>query len=131
MSQIATEEVKPSALVAIVAETPQVKTRVVLEEVSVDVFVLKQDASYRLLTLRNLGHEGLQVVIDVLDLRFFEDVSVIIAVWLMNQRCHRRLFEAGDEVWSHCDRAKKSSPLGCFRMKGFIRGCRSWQAASQ
>jgi hypothetical protein len=97
---------QPGALVSVVAKPSDVEIRVVLHEVTINVPRLKEDA---VLIIR-ITLEAIQVTIDIGDLRLIENVFVIVPEALMDEGSEGRLFELGNEVWSHYVRAKKSSP---------------------
>ena len=93
---------KPSTDPAIVTKALHVVAGVVFKEVSVSVPGLQQDG---------LGTQGAEVVVQVLNLLFIEDLQVFVAKAFADQGAQRFALKFGNQVWSHCSLRKKKQPL--------------------
>ena len=94
------EEMDASALIAVVTEALHVVTGIVFQELPINVLRLQQHGNAVAL---------LEVVEQISDLIFQENVSEVVAEALADQGAECGLLKTGNEVWSHFNRAKKSS----------------------
>lgn len=101
------EEVDAATLIAVVTEALYVITGIVFQELAIDVLRLQQHGDAVSL---------LEIIEQVRDLIFQENVSEVVAEALAYQGAECGLLKTGNEVWSHFDRAKKQ-PLRLLFME--------------
>lgn len=109
------EEVDAATLIAVVTEALYVITGIVFQELAIDVLRLQQHGDAVSL---------LEIIEQVRDLIFQENVSEVVAEALAYQGAECGLLKTGNEVWSHFDRAKKAAAEAAFYGTGIIRGYR-------